>query len=76
MLPISSGARGNAKPKKCVKCEGKGWTFVHSQVIGSSCAHLLEEHNESITGREEPDWNFEGDVHRVRWPRRKTPRER
>lgn len=35
-----SGAKGNAKPKKCVKCEGKGWTFVHSQVgrnqIGTS----------------------------------------
>jgi DnaJ homolog subfamily A member 2 len=27
-----SGARGSAKPKKCVKCDGKGWTFVHSQV--------------------------------------------
>jgi DnaJ family protein A protein 2 len=29
----SSGAKGSAKPKKCVRCEGKGWTFVHSQVI-------------------------------------------
>ena len=36
MLLLSSGAKGNAKPRKCVKCEGKGWTFVHSQVISSS----------------------------------------
>ena len=76
MLPISSGAKGNAKPKKCIKCEGKGWTFVHSQVIRSSRAHLSEERDESVTGREKPDWNFEGYVHRVRWSRRKTPRER
>ncbi|TFK49892.1 DnaJ-domain-containing protein [Heliocybe sulcata] len=33
-----SGARGSAKPKKCVKCEGKGWTFVHSQVSPSQLA--------------------------------------
>ncbi|KAF9790482.1 DnaJ-domain-containing protein [Thelephora terrestris] len=41
-----SGAKGNAKPKKCVKCEGKGWTFVHSQVgrnqIGTSRAMCTE----------------------------------
>lgn len=28
----SSGARGHAKPKNCSTCEGKGWTFVKSQV--------------------------------------------
>jgi DnaJ-class molecular chaperone len=28
----SSGARGNAKPKECVNCEGKGWTFIQTQV--------------------------------------------
>ncbi|KZT29690.1 DnaJ-domain-containing protein [Neolentinus lepideus HHB14362 ss-1] len=33
-----SGTRGNAKPKKCVKCEGKGWTFVHTQVGPSQLA--------------------------------------
>jgi DnaJ homolog subfamily A member 2 len=27
-----SGARGHAKPKPCVTCEGKGWNFVQSQV--------------------------------------------
>ncbi|KZT01553.1 DnaJ-domain-containing protein [Laetiporus sulphureus 93-53] len=27
-----SGARGSAKPKPCVKCEGKGWIMVHSQL--------------------------------------------
>ncbi|KAI0312108.1 DnaJ C terminal domain-containing protein [Amylostereum chailletii] len=35
-----SGARGSAKPKKCVSCEGKGWTFVQSSLgpgrIGTS----------------------------------------
>ncbi|KDQ57245.1 hypothetical protein JAAARDRAFT_35864 [Jaapia argillacea MUCL 33604] len=33
-----SGAKGNAKPKKCAKCEGKGWTFIHSQVGPSQLA--------------------------------------
>jgi DnaJ family protein A protein 2 len=61
--PVSSGAKGNAKPKKCVKCEGKGWTFVHSQVSGSSSAHSSGKPNGSITGREEPDRHFEGYVH-------------
>lgn len=28
----SSGAKGNAKPKPCVKCEGKGWTTVTTAV--------------------------------------------
>jgi len=28
----SSGARGNAKPKECVNCEGKGWAFMQTQV--------------------------------------------
>lgn len=28
-----SGAKGSAKAKQCVKCEGKGWTFVHNQVL-------------------------------------------
>ncbi|KAI0050442.1 DnaJ-domain-containing protein [Auriscalpium vulgare] len=27
-----TGARGNAKPKKCVSCEGKGWTHVQTQI--------------------------------------------
>lgn len=27
-----TGAKGNAKPKPCVKCDGKGWTPVHTQV--------------------------------------------
>ncbi|KAI0297243.1 hypothetical protein B0F90DRAFT_916795 [Multifurca ochricompacta] len=27
-----SGAKGNAKSKKCVTCEGKGWKHVYSQV--------------------------------------------
>ncbi|EPQ52738.1 DnaJ-domain-containing protein [Gloeophyllum trabeum ATCC 11539] len=33
-----SGARGSAKPRKCVKCEGKGWTYVHSQIGPSQLA--------------------------------------
>ncbi|OBZ72469.1 DnaJ subfamily A member 2 [Grifola frondosa] len=35
-----SGARGNAKPKPCVKCEGKGYNIVTTQIgpsrLGSS----------------------------------------
>ncbi|KAI0292128.1 hypothetical protein BC826DRAFT_452828 [Russula brevipes] len=27
-----SGAKGSAKPKKCVTCDGKGWKHVYSQV--------------------------------------------
>ena len=30
--PCSTGAKGNAKPKPCVKCEGKGWTMVTTSV--------------------------------------------
>ena len=26
-----SGAKGNAKAKKCVTCDGKGWKHVYSQ---------------------------------------------
>ncbi|KAG5720934.1 Chaperone protein dnaJ 2 [Termitomyces sp. T112] len=35
-----SGAKGSAKPKKCVDCDGKGFTIVHTQIspsrLGSS----------------------------------------
>jgi DnaJ family protein A protein 2 len=27
-----SGARGHAKPKACSKCDGKGWTYIQSQM--------------------------------------------
>jgi DnaJ-class molecular chaperone len=27
-----SGAKGAAKPKKCVKCDGKGWTITQTAV--------------------------------------------
>lgn len=27
-----SGAKGSAKAKKCVTCDGKGWKHVYSQV--------------------------------------------
>ncbi|KAG6909944.1 hypothetical protein DXG01_014213 [Tephrocybe rancida] len=30
-----SGAKGNAKPKPCVNCEGKGFTIVHTQISPS-----------------------------------------
>ena len=29
---VSTGAKGSAKPKQCVKCEGKGWTTVTTSV--------------------------------------------
>ena len=29
---VRSGAKGNAKPKPCVKCDGKGWTMVTTAV--------------------------------------------
>ncbi|KAF9466534.1 DnaJ-domain-containing protein [Collybia nuda] len=30
-----SGARGNAKPRPCATCEGRGWNFVQSQLSPS-----------------------------------------
>lgn len=33
---LRSGAKGSAKPKKCAKCEGKGWTFTQTQVSALS----------------------------------------
>lgn len=30
-----SGAKGSAKPKKCAKCDGKGWTHVQTQIAPS-----------------------------------------
>lgn len=30
-----SGAKGSAKAKKCVTCDGKGWKHVYSQVCFS-----------------------------------------
>jgi hypothetical protein len=32
-LANRSGAKGSAKAKKCVTCDGKGWKHVYSQVI-------------------------------------------
>jgi len=59
---LSSGAKGSAKPKKCAKCEGRGWTFVHSQVTSSFCMHLSREVSESFIGWE-ADRHFESHVH-------------
>ena len=36
-----SGAKGSAKAKKCVTCDGKGWKHVYSQV-GFSYVHTVE----------------------------------
>lgn len=53
---LSTGARGNAKPKPCSNCEGKGWSYVQTPVSNEtqiscpilnepSCRfHLLREH--------------------------------
>lgn len=30
-----SGAKGNAKPKECGLCEGKGWTFTQTHIAPS-----------------------------------------
>ncbi|RPD75245.1 DnaJ-domain-containing protein [Lentinus tigrinus ALCF2SS1-7] len=34
-----SGAKGSAKPKQCVKCEGKGWTMVTTSLGGRLGTH-------------------------------------
>lgn len=53
-----TGTRGNAKPKQCATCEGKGWTFVHSQVstsrIGTTRAtcHDCEGKGEKIRSKD------------------------
>jgi DnaJ family protein A protein 2 len=36
-----SGAKGSAKAKKCVTCDGKGWKHVYSQV-SFSYMHTVE----------------------------------
>lgn len=43
MLAYRTGGRGNAKPKQCSSCEGKGWSYIHSQVrphVGASMLQL------------------------------------
>ncbi|KIK10107.1 hypothetical protein K443DRAFT_670736 [Laccaria amethystina LaAM-08-1] len=53
-----SGARGNAKPKSCSTCEGKGWTFVQTQIssgrLGTSRiqCHDCKGHGEKIKEKE------------------------
>ncbi|KAL4066704.1 hypothetical protein J3A83DRAFT_4098420, partial [Scleroderma citrinum] len=32
---IRSGARGNAKPKECIRCDAKGWIFTQTQISPS-----------------------------------------
>ncbi|OAX37773.1 DnaJ-domain-containing protein [Rhizopogon vinicolor AM-OR11-026] len=38
-----SGARGNAKPKECVSCEGRGWTFIQTQVRGFTTLRTIHQ---------------------------------
>ncbi|KIM84281.1 hypothetical protein PILCRDRAFT_68322 [Piloderma croceum F 1598] len=51
-----TGARGHAKPKPCIKCEGKGWTYIQTQVapnrIGTSRAVCSECDGHGETLRE------------------------
>lgn len=51
-----SGAKGSAKPKPCVKCEGKGWTMVYSQIgpsrVGTSRAMCTDCHGHGEKLRE------------------------
>jgi len=37
-----SGARGNAKPKKCAKCDGNGWHHVQSQVCRAGSCLVID----------------------------------
>jgi DnaJ family protein A protein 2 len=51
-LANRSGAKGSAKPKKCVTCDGKGWKHVYSQVYSFFCARtlnsvLIDQYNRS-----------------------------
>lgn len=39
-----SGAKGSAKPKQCIKCEGKGWTTIHTQVKRSATLSFATIH--------------------------------
>lgn len=54
-----TGAKGSAKPKKCVKCEGKGWTMVYSQIgpsrVGTSRAMCTdcEGHGEKLREKDQ-----------------------
>ncbi|KAG6854393.1 hypothetical protein C0991_007384 [Blastosporella zonata] len=43
-----SGGKGNAKPKTCVNCEGKGFTIVHTQVGLSSGKTVTEKKRQEI----------------------------
>ncbi|KAF8624538.1 hypothetical protein AX15_005845 [Amanita polypyramis BW_CC] len=47
-----SGARGNAKPKPCSTCDGKGWAFTQTQ-IGPSRFGTLRSHCYDCNGRGE-----------------------
>lgn len=54
-----SGAKGNAKPKKCVKCEGKGWTHVQTPV--SVVLDSLQKSLYEVLDRYHPrDWEHLG----------------
>lgn len=35
-----SGARGNAKPKECTRCEAKGWIFTQTQIGPSQYGNM------------------------------------
>ncbi|EDR08435.1 uncharacterized protein LACBIDRAFT_159402, partial [Laccaria bicolor S238N-H82] len=53
-----SGARGNAKPKSCSTCEGKGWTYAQTQIssgrLGTSRiqCHDCKGHGEKLKEKE------------------------
>ena len=58
-----SGGKGSAKPKPCAKCEGKGWTFIQTQVCVSSfliitTSDVFEDWSKSL-------WHVKSDMYRV-----------
>ena len=68
--PCSTGAKGNAKPKPCVKCEGKGWTMVTTSVSPKLSTWSLA-HVWFVVGRIKA-WYAQSNVHRLRGARREA----
>lgn len=42
-IDFSSGARGNAKPKQCSTCEGRGWTTAQQATSHRERMHVVRQ---------------------------------